>query len=231
MQLRTKVAVMVAPLVIALAVLTVLGMVSTRRIVSQLTEITEKAIPLGSVVSRITENQLEQAIWFERPLSYPQRGVYTDLDHALEEFERLNTTVADDLGRGIAITEEVLASTTRAAAREGFSQIRQSLLEISTQRAVYERSAHQMLFIMREGVQDNPTSDSGVRSLSEVRQLEDLIHDELESVRARFSLYTEEATAAVLRIERLVMVFMIVGVSIMLLIGLLAFPLLLLYWK
>jgi hypothetical protein len=50
-------------------------------------------------------------------------------------------------------------------------------------------------------------------------------------VRARFSLYTEEATTVVLRIERQVMVFMIVGVSIMLLIGLLAFPLLLLYWK
>ena len=62
MQLRTKVAVMVAPLVIALAVLTLIAMVSTRRIVSQLTEITEKAIPLGSVVSRLTENQLEQAI-------------------------------------------------------------------------------------------------------------------------------------------------------------------------
>ena len=203
MQLRTKVAVMVAPLVIALAVLTLIGMVSTRRIVSQLTEITEKAIPLGSVVSRLTENQLEQAIWFERSLSYPQRGGYADLDHALEEFERLNNTVADDLARGIAITEEVLAFTTRDAAREAFSRIRQSLLEISTQRVVYERTAQQILFIMREGVQDNPTSDSGVRSLSEVRQLEDLIHDELESVRARFSFYTEEATAAVLRIERL----------------------------
>ena len=231
MQLRAKVAVMVVPLVIALAALTVMGMVSTRRIVSQLTEITERAIPLGSVVSRITENQLEQAIWFERSLSYPQRGGDTDLDHALEEFERLNDMVAEDLARGIAITEEALASTTRDAAREAFKRIRQSLLEISTQRALYERTAHQILFIMREGVRDNPASDSGARSLSAVRQLEDLVHDELESVRARFSLYTEDATATVLRIERLVMVFMIVGVSIMLLIGLLAFPLLLLYWK
>ena len=57
------------------------------------------------------------------------------------------------------------------------------------------------------------------------------MHDELESVRAHFARYTQDATAEVLRVERLVMILMIVGAALLLLVGLIAFPLLLLYWK
>jgi len=229
-RLRTKVLAAVAPLIVALAVLTVTGMVTTRTIVSQLTEITEKAVPLSSVVARITENQLEQAIWFERVLSFTETNDTENLTRAAKEFERLNHTVGADLSAGIGMAAEAAAASKRAASREEFRRIGQSLEEIAMQRRLYEQTAQQVMTLMSRP-EAPPPVNAVERPLAAVRDLEDLVHDELESVRAHFSRYTQEATAEVLRVERLVMIFMIVGAALLLLIGLIAFPLLLLYWK
>ncbi|MBN1836891.1 MAG: hypothetical protein JW820_13635 [Spirochaetales bacterium] len=230
MRLRTKVLAAVSPLIIALAVLTVTGMVTTRSIVLQLTEITDRAIPLNSVVARITENQLEQAIWFERFLSFVASRDGESQAEAAGQFERLNGTVRDEIAMGIKAAEEAALAAKRPASRGEFRKIRQSLEEIATQRGLYEETALRVMALLSDN-SGPPSADPVERPLAAVRELEDQVHNELESVRARFARYTEEATAEVLRIERLVMIFMIVGAALLLLIGLIAFPLLLLHWE
>lgn len=230
MRLRTKVLAAVLPLIIALAVLTVTAMVTTQSIVAQLTEITEKAIPLSAVVARITENQLEQAIWFERLLSIAAGENPEGLEKASREFERLNQAVREDIGLGIRTAREVETGPRRLASRGEFGRIRQSLEEIAVQRGLYEQTALHVMALAHNSGADLTTSPVA-RPLSAVRELEDLVHNELESVRERFTRYTEQATAEVLRVERLVMIFMIVGAALLLLLGLIAFPLLLLFWE
>jgi hypothetical protein len=220
----------VSPLIIALAVLTVTGMVTTRSIVSQLTEITERAIPLSSLVARVTESQLEQAIWFERSLSFTASADEESLDGAADKFERLNHTVREDIASGIRAAEEAAITAKRPASRGEFREIGQSLEEIARQRGLYEQTALRVMALLRDSAAA-PSANPVERPLAAVRELEDLLHNELESVRARFARYTEEATAEVLRVERLVMILMIVGATLLLLVGLIAFPLLLLYWK
>jgi methyl-accepting chemotaxis protein len=227
---RIKALAVVTPLAFATVVIAFTAALGVRAKVAELTKTAEKALPLGSVVSSVTENQLEQAIWFERALAYASAGSPAELSRAATEFGRLNDEVVSDLSRGITIAEEGMTASRRTASQEKFRQIKRSLEETLTQRELYEQTALRILDLLQEPGTADSRADRVDRPLAAVRELEDLLHDELESVRSDLARTIEKAIAELLKIGRLAMVFIIVGM-ILLLAGLVAAALILRSWK
>jgi hypothetical protein len=225
MSIKVKVVLLFVPLIVLLAVLSVVGSVNTGRLVRGITEVTERDIPLGTVVSRITESQLEQVIWVERALYAAERGDSSGVQMALTSFERLSATIDAELARGIGIARDSVEAAASERSRELFSAVERVLSGVARRRGVYE---DRVRGFFDGGAESASSLSSPV--LTDFQGEERDLYVELEDLRAELSSFTESATQDVLRSERVLMVLLIVSAAFALVIGLMVFPLLLLFW-
>jgi hypothetical protein len=217
---------LVVPLILALAVVSVMGMVSARNMTARLSDITGVKIPLASLLSRLAETQLEQALWFERAMVFAEREDERSFAAALSEFNGLSAAIAADLDRARELASAPKGMGGIGASRD-LRRAAELLSRIASRRAGYERGARGVLAPQALGL----PGEVGDATLAEVQSLESALYEDIEALREELSLYAQNAAGEVLRIERSLYVSMIVAASLVVLLGLIAFPLLLLFWE
>jgi len=225
MSIKVKVTLLFLPLVVLLAVLAVVGSVNTGRLVERITEVTEVDIPLGNVISRLTESQLEQVIWVEQALYAADRGDIGGVQEALTAFERLSATIDEEIRRGIDIASAAGNEAQNEGSREAFSEAERILSEVGERRRGYEQYVRDFL-----GEGTETTESFSLAAVVDLRNEERALYGELEDLRAELSRFTENAAEEVLRGERILMVLLILSAAVVLVIGMLVFPLVLLFW-
>jgi hypothetical protein len=225
MSIKVKVTLLFLPLVALLAVLAVVGSVNTGRLVERITEVTEVDIPLGNVISRLTESQLEQVIWVEQALYAADRGDIGGVQEALTAFERLSATIDEEIRRGIDIASAAGNEAQNEGSRGAFSEAERILSEVGERRRGYEQYVRDFL-----GDGTETTESFSLDAVVDLRNEERALYGELEDLRAELSRFTENAAEEVLRSERILMVLLILSAAVVLVIGMLVFPLVLLFW-
>ncbi len=127
----------VLPLIL-LAIVSLVGIISSKTVLVELKNISEKDIPLTSVLSSITEHQLEQAIWFERAIRYGETGSGDKLGIAEESLAGLSDLVEQEIETGKQIAKELSENAEPAATRREFGEILTHLSIIEEEHAEYE---------------------------------------------------------------------------------------------
>ena len=140
----------VLPLIL-LAMVSLIGIIKLKTILIELKNISEKDIPLTSVLSSITEHQLEQAIWFERALRYGETGSVDKLGIAEESFARLSDLAEKEIETGKQIAKEASENAEPAATRREFGEILTHLSNIEAEHIEYEHHVEQVFTLLRRG--------------------------------------------------------------------------------
>ncbi len=140
----------VLPLIL-LAVVSLVGIISLKTVLVELKNISEKDIPLTSILGSITEHQLEQAIWFERALRYSGTGSGDKLGIAEESFDRLSDLVEQEIETGKQIAREASENAEPAATGKEFGEILTHLSIIEEEYAEYEHHVERVFTLLRQG--------------------------------------------------------------------------------
>ena len=134
-KLGTKIMGMVIALLFLMVLSSGFGIIKIGSIGDEIKGIAEEDIPLTELVTEITVNQLEQAIWFERALRFGEvlaakEAAKVGLKHAEEEFEK-HTLLADkEFKQAEELAEHAAKAAQTAEARKAFEEIDHHLKEI-----------------------------------------------------------------------------------------------------
>ena len=214
----------VIPLIL-LAVVSLVGIINLKTILIEMKNISEKDIPLTSILGSITEHQLEQAIWFERALRYGGTGSVDKLGIAVESFARLSDLVEEEIEKGKQIAKEASENAGSAATRREFDEILTHLSIIEEEHAEYELHVEQVFTLLSRG-----ESASLNISVDKIEQEEEDLYRALRKLETRIEQFTLESMQMAVEREKSAIRLMVIGLGIFVIIGLIVFPLLLLFW-
>jgi methyl-accepting chemotaxis protein len=132
------------------------GIIKIGAIGDEIKGIAEEDIPLTELVTEITVNQLEQAIWFERALRFAEdlaakEAAKEGLKHAEEEFEKHALLVDDKFKKAEELAEHAAKTANTDKAREDFEKIDETLKTIEKHHADYEQHVHQVFALINKG--------------------------------------------------------------------------------
>jgi len=193
LKLRTKIIGMVGVFLALMAISSGFGMLKIGSIGDQIVQIAEEDIPLTEMITEITINQLEQAIWFERALRYGEvlaskEAGREGLKHAEEKFEELTKLVDHQLKQGEELAEHAAKGAKTDEARREFQEMDKTLKVIEKHHADYEHHVHQTFALINTG--KLPEAEVLAEKI-EVEE-EELDH-ELEQFLKKVGKFTEKA--------------------------------------
>jgi len=156
LKLRTKIIGTVGILLALMAISSGFGIIKIGSIGDQIVQIAENDIPLTEMITEITINQLEQAIWFERALRYGEvlaskEAGREGLKHAEEKFEELTKLVDHQLKQGEELAQNAAKGAKTDEARREFQEIDETLKVIEKHHADYEDHVHQVFALINKG--------------------------------------------------------------------------------
>lgn len=225
MNIKWKVVGVVVPPLVLLAVVSLAGMINLRQIVLQLKHVAHTDVPLTSVLHNVATHTLEQEIWFERAVRAGEQGLSEEAASALAEFSRLGRRVLEELGEGRRIAT---ASSGRSAARalnQEMAAVSAQLEEIQISHAAYMARAAEVFEQARRGQLSQASLSAGRVRLDEAG-----LNAALEQLGTRIERFTSASLEQALSREIRTATVMTVGLSIVMLFGFIAFPLLMLLW-
>jgi methyl-accepting chemotaxis protein len=193
LKLGTKIIGMVTIILILMVISSGFGIVKVSSIGDEIKGISEEDIPLTELVTEITVNQLEQAIWLERALRFGEvlaskEDAREGLAQAEREFEQ-HTLLAD---KEFEAAEELAghaAGTARTAeARKAFEEIDLNLKEIESRHSDYEDHVHQIFALIDEG-----NIHEAEKLAESVEEEEEKLDHKLEEFLKKIESFTHEA--------------------------------------
>ncbi len=193
LKLRTKIIGTLGVLLILMAISAGFGIIKIGSIGDQIAQIAEEDIPLTEVITKITINQLEQAIWFERALRFGEvlaskEAGGEELKHAEKKFKELTKLVGQQLKQGEEFVENAAKGAKTDEARREFQEIDETLKVIEKHHAGYEQHARQVFALINKGkVQKAEVLAKKI----EVEEKE--LEHELEQLLKKVEKFTEKA--------------------------------------
>tara|TARA_R110002167_G_scaffold310429_1_gene515293 strand:- start:14561 stop:16279 length:1719 start_codon:yes stop_codon:yes gene_type:complete len=123
---------------------------------SEMEAIAEKNIPMSNIVSKVTINQLEQAIAFERSLRYGEAMKMDVKAEALfkitvEKFFALGKKIDEELKKGIELADSAIASAESDHRREQMRDVSKTLKQISQEHKSYTRHIIEVFALLAQG--------------------------------------------------------------------------------
>lgn len=215
---------------INLLLILTLGGVATyqmNKIGIELIEVAEEDLPITNMLSKVAQHQLEQAILFERSLSYATAIKYGD-DRSQEMLKTTKAfhALADKVDQEFKQLEELLEHAITKAhsteAKEQFASLLTTILNIDKNHAEYDELALSLFQKVKDGY-----AASAIASADHIIELEDKIDHELIDALDQIQAFTLEATQRAehdeLKAQKLIMIIfvasLILGVSLALLIS------------
>ncbi len=180
-----KVAGLVAVLMLMLAVVGGVGALATHRIGQDISAIGERALPVGERAQRLTSQQLDQAIAFERAVRHglAMQGeggdeLRTRFEARTEQFDEIAGAFDDELSELVETLHGFAESEPNAQAREAWRELADGFEAVGESHTDYEDRTKAVFTALREGrvdgldaeidavVEDKNAIDRRVRELS-----------------------------------------------------------------
>jgi len=192
-----KVAGLVAVLMLMLAIVGGVGALATHRIGQDITAIGERALPIGERAQRLTSQQLDQAIAFERAVRHGlamQREGGDDLRTRFaartEEFDEIARTLDRELSQLIEMLRGFAESEPDAQARRAWRDLATGFEEVAANHAEYDERASAVFTELREGRVDGLDSE-----IDAVVAEKNAIDDDIRELSGELSAYGKRLTA------------------------------------
>jgi len=198
--LRVQILLLVIGILLALVVVsTGVTLSKMNRIGNEIEEITGKNIPLTEIITEITINQLEQAIWFERALRFAiemkeDDDALKNFTRAKEAFNRLAQLVGNEIRKGEKIAEEAVNVAHTQESRRELEDVLNHLKVIEKEHANYNSHVVKIFEEITLG-----TVREFKDAIEKIEAEEDQLGHELEKFLRRIEKFTE---ASILQTER-----------------------------
>jgi methyl-accepting chemotaxis protein len=156
MKLSTKIITLASVLLILMVSIAGFGIVKLNSIGEEIKGIAEEDIPLTTALTKVTEHQLESALWFERALRYGEvlaskADAAQGLQQAEGEFQTESEEVTEQLKEAEKIAEHAMTSANTTEARREFQEIDDQLKAIEKEHEDYEHHVQQAFSLINEG--------------------------------------------------------------------------------
>lgn len=170
------------------------AVIQMNKIGTELVDIAEQDIPISNKLSDISQHQLEQAILFERGLSYAVATKYgenrsQDLEVALKKFRGLAESVEEEFKHLEEMLEHAIKDTHSAEAEVQFETLLDTIVKIDNNHKIYDTQALALLEKVTAG-----TASQALVSAPEIIALEDKIDHELVDALTQIQQFTLEAS-------------------------------------
>lgn len=182
---------------INLFLIMLLGGVATyqmNKIGIELIEVAEEDFPITNMLSKVAQHQLEQAILFERSLSYATAIKYGEnqsqqMDVTTNDFNALAEKVDQEFKQLEGLLEHAITKAHSQKAKTQFESLYETVLEIDKNHTEYDELALSLFKQVSDG-----KASSAVASVGHIIELEDKIDHELIDALDQIQTFTLEAT-------------------------------------
>ncbi len=194
MKIGTRIIGTVSVLLLLLAISTGFGIIKMGSIGDEIRGIAEEDIPLTGEVTGIANNQLGQAIWFERALRYGEvpaskKVAGAGLKTAENEFAKLSRLSDEGITKAKEVAKEAARKAKTVKARSEFREIDQHLKTIEQKHSAFEKDVMEAFRMINRG----KLHEAG--SLAEkIEKDEDTINQEIEKFLTKVEKFTGEST-------------------------------------
>ena len=192
-----------------------------QQIGTELEGITERDIPLTSILTKLTTHQLEQTISYERAAKYGEH--YGDNNHATElynkskiHFQELTAIVDNEIIKGEKIAQDALSHAANEAEKKEFQHIFDVLKKVERDHHDYDKQAHIIFSLLEAGKQKEAIElEEKFESQTEnlIHELEELLF-EVEKFTADAALTAEQHEILALRLLIILSVIVLVFATI-----------------
>jgi methyl-accepting chemotaxis protein len=186
MKLLTKLAGMVTIMLAITFFIAGFGMVSITNVGENLRGIASADVPLLNSITRITVNQLEQSVWFERALMSVEQDDWKSYDKAKTELISLGDMVDTEFDVSMQLLKSTIEDTANQESGNKYSDISGRLNKIYVEYADLNESTQEMLVHMQKGTISSTDID-----MSLVKQQVQTISEELRELTAEISGATQ----------------------------------------
>lgn len=170
------------------------SVIQMNKIGTELVDIAEQDIPISNKLSDISQHQLEQAILFERGLSYAVATKYgenrsQELEAALKKFRGLAESVEEEFKHLEEMLEHAIKEAQSAEAEAQFETLLDTIVKIDNNHKTYDTQALVLLEKVTAG-----TASQALVSAPGIIALEDKIDHELVAALTQIQQFTLEAS-------------------------------------
>jgi methyl-accepting chemotaxis protein len=151
MKVSKKITAMVLVMMILIVLIIAFTLYKVKNIGIELKEIAEEDIPLTEAITKITEHQLEMAIWFERALRQADKGNTQAFKEARNHFEANGQETTKTLLEAEKIAERAQKESATVAGRAEFSHILEVLKSIEKEHDEYDNHVTEVFQLITEG--------------------------------------------------------------------------------
>ena len=186
MKLLTKLAGMVTILLTITFFVAGFGIVSITNVGENLRGIANADVPLLNSITRITMNQLEQSVWFERALISVEQGDWYSYDKAESELINSGYMVNNEFDLSMQLLKTTIDEVTNEEQGNQYSDIAKRLNDIYTEYTELNDSTQEILIHMKNGTISSKDID-----MSQVKQQVQAVSEDLLALTAEISGATQ----------------------------------------
>ena len=185
----------------------------------EITGIAERDLPLISVVSKITEHQIEMVVLFERAARYgslldSEPGARAHFNETIKAYDKLSAQVAEEILEGEALVAQAEQNATSDLARNEYALVLSNLKLVEEENHEFDKKAHDVLKVLKQG---HVHRAQGM--IEAVDTLADKVIHELETMLAEVEEFTQEAALTAERHEQEALAVLIAIVVVVILLS------------
>lgn len=194
LQISTRIYILAFINVLLISLIGGVSVIQMNKIGTELINVAEEDIPITNMLSKIAQHQLEQAVIFERSLSYAVatkygEDRYQEMSLALNGFKGLAHNVEAEFKELEALLEHAIKETQSAEAEVQFEALLETIVKIDSSHQIYDEKTLSLLEQVVSG-----TASEALHSAPEITALEDSIDHELVDALTQIQQFTLEAT-------------------------------------
>lgn len=154
--LRNLVLILAGVMATAMLLLALISITKMATIGSEIEALAERDIPMSSIITRITQHQLEQSVNFERALRFGEEmkrenSAVAHFKHAIETFEKISHTVEEEIKKGEVLAKTAMQGAHSNKEKQEFEHVGKLLKNIEMEHKSFEKHANEAFTLLVKG--------------------------------------------------------------------------------
>lgn len=196
-RIKTKIIFLVILTILSSAGIGSYSLMSIRVIGSEIDEIANEVIPLGTVATLVAEHQLEQSVLLERALYYFAIEKYTKMRKAIQEFGDLNSKIEKEIAQGKELCIKFAQMAYTQAAIDEFEMLEKKFVGVASEYEKFIKETGELFEVLNEKDMDRVQSLVGI-----IEDHADEITKALEAILEEINRFTGQAASTALEHEK-----------------------------